>query len=140
MLICLKILRLLYQSVQTWCNVICRLIICNLRNLLIKPNLFFFLLLHPYCILCLALHKGSNVSADSKSDEFWRIHALSTPNTHHQSAALASGQYSLDQNVNKSPSHLREKHKIEREEDIEGWMDNMDMAQDRDKKRDGDST
>lgn len=75
------------------------------------------------------------MSADSKSDEFRPIHALSTPNTPHQSAALASGQYSLDQNVNKSPSHLREKHKIEREEDREGWTDNMDMTQDRRKKK-----
>lgn len=48
---------------------------------------------------------------------------------------LGSGQYPLDQSVNKTPSHLKEKHKIERERgderetDREEWIDKMGRLQ-----------
>lgn len=69
-----------------------------------------------YCI-------GANVSADSRNDESQLTQALSTPGAGHPSAMWASGQYSLDQSVNKSPSHHRKKIKRE------GGKREMDMQQ-----------
>lgn len=64
------------------------------------------------------------MNADGRSDESQLTQALSTSVTDHPSAMLASGQYSLDQSVNKSPSRHSRRQKIERE----GWTDNKERG------------
>ena len=59
------------------------------------------------------------MSGDGRSDESRPTEALSTPGAGHPSTTLASGQYSLDQSVNKSPSHLRERQKNEKERGVD---------------------
>lgn len=66
--------------------------------------------------------KEANVNADGRGDESQLAQALSTSVTDHPSAMLASGQYSFDQSVNKSPSRHSRRQKIERE----GWTDNKE--------------
>lgn len=59
---------------------------------------------------------GADGSADCRGGDSHLTRALSTSGSGHPSGMLASGQYSLDQSVNKSPSHFRD-----REREREGW-------------------